>query len=82
MTKTDRSTMFTKQVCVNKNGRIDSGWSVGSKTVGRNHVFTVRPKYYHKVEGRNGDKGKFFLLSYPSAYKLLYDRILPLFFAI
>ena len=29
-----------------------AGWSVGSKPVGRNDVFTERPKYYHKPENR------------------------------
>ena len=31
------------------------GWSVGSKPVGRNDVFTVRPKYYHKAKNREAE---------------------------
>ena len=27
-----------------------SGWTVGSKPVGQNDVFTIRPKYYDKAK--------------------------------
>ena len=32
-----------------------ASWSVGPKPVGRNGVFTIRPKYYDKAENQRGE---------------------------
>ena len=32
-----------------------TGWTVGSKTVGRNNVFTLKPEYYHKTENQQAE---------------------------
>ena len=32
-----------------------ASWSIGPKPVGRNGVFTIRPKYYDKAENQRGE---------------------------
>ena len=31
------------------------GWTIGSKPVGQNDIFTLRPKYYDKAENRRAN---------------------------
>ena len=35
---------------------LEQSWTIGPKPVGRNEVFTIRPKYYDKAENRNRDQ--------------------------
>ena len=56
-----------------------SGWTEGSKPVGQNHIFTLKPKYYDNAENHQAKmmirpKNIFFLS--PSIYSLLLDPIL------
>ena len=32
-----------------------AGWTIGSKPVGRNDVFTIRPKYYQQAENQQAE---------------------------
>ena len=45
-------TRMTIELKNNNDDQAKTGWTIGSKPVGRNDIFTLRPEYYDKAENQ------------------------------